>query len=161
MHFLYIIYSKQSNRFYIGETQNVQKRVLMHNQHTFKNAFTTSAKDWQLNPAIGMKTVESEQPYVIGWADFCSVMIEVKVVRGDFLKDCKKPLRKCSEKGVGEFRYYCCPQGLIKESELPENWGLLYLNDENKIEIIKVSEIQKSNLKAERNILISLIRRQG
>ncbi|WP_081606531.1 GIY-YIG nuclease family protein [Psychroflexus gondwanensis] len=33
MHFLYIIYSKQSNKFYIGETQNVQKRVLMHNQH--------------------------------------------------------------------------------------------------------------------------------
>ena len=63
------------------------------------------------------------------------------------------------EKGVGQHRYYCCPSGLIKESELPENWGLLYLNEKNKIEIIKVAEIQKSNLKAERNILISLIRR--
>jgi hypothetical protein len=101
MHFLYIIYSKQSNRFYVTENQNVEKRVLMHNQHVFKNAFTNSAEDWQLNPAIDMKTVESD---VIGWADFCSVMIEVKVARGDFLKDCKKPFRKCSEKGVGEFR---------------------------------------------------------
>ncbi|WP_083858497.1 GIY-YIG nuclease family protein [Psychroflexus torquis] len=161
MHFLYIIYSKQSHRFYIGETQNVEKRVLMHNQHVFKNAFTTSAEDWQINPAIDMKTVESEQPDVIGWADFCNVMIEVKVGKGNFIKDCKKPFRKCSEKGVGEYRYYFCPSGLIKESELPENWGLLYLNDENKIEIIKVALIQEANLKAERNILISLIRGQG
>jgi|AntRauTorckE5430_2_1112549.scaffolds.fasta_scaffold00225_13 hypothetical protein len=115
MHFLYIVYSKQSHRFYIGENQNVEKRVLMHNQHVFKNAFTTSAEDWQLNPAISMKTVESEQLDVIGWADFCSVIIEIKVARGDFLKDCNKPFRKCSEKGVGGFRYYCCPQGLIKK----------------------------------------------
>jgi hypothetical protein len=157
MHFLYIIYSKQSHRLYIGETRNVEKRVLVHHQHVFKNAFTTSAEDWQLNPAIGMKTVKSEQSDVIDWADFCSIIIEVKVARGDFLKDCNKPFRKCSEKGVGEFRYYCCPQGLIKENELSKNWSLLYLND--KIEIIKVSEIQKSNLKVERNILISLIRR--
>jgi len=58
MHFLYIIYSKQSNRFYIGETQNVQKRVLMHNQHAFKNAFTTSAKDWQLELSFECESKE-------------------------------------------------------------------------------------------------------
>jgi hypothetical protein len=34
---------------------------------------------------------------------------------------------------------------LIKKSELPENWGLLYLNKENKIEVIKVAEIQEAN----------------
>jgi putative endonuclease len=58
MHFLYIIYSKQSNRFYIGETQNVEKRVLMHNQHVFKNAFTTSAKDWQLKLSFECESKE-------------------------------------------------------------------------------------------------------
>jgi len=111
--------------------------------------------------SIDMKTIEEEQPDIIAWCGSFSVMIEIKVGRGDFLKDSKKPFRKCMEKGVGQHRYYCCPSGLIKESELPEKWGLLYLNDENKIEIIKVAEIQKSNLKAERNILISLVRRQA
>lgn len=110
--------------------------------------------------AIDMKTIEQEKPDVIGWSSFCSVMIEVKVGRCDFLKDFKKEFRKLRERGVGEYRYYCCPTGLINENELPENWGLLYLNNKNKIEIIKVAKIQKSNLIAERNMLISLIRRQ-
>lgn len=109
--------------------------------------------------AIDMKTIEQEKPDVIGWDSSCSIMIEVKVSRSDFLCDFKKPFRKNAEKGVGQYRYYCCPYGLIKEDEVPENWGLLYLNDKNKIEIIKVAEIQKSNMIAERNILISMIRR--
>ena len=109
--------------------------------------------------AIDMKTLEQEKPDVIGWNGSCSVMIEVKVSRSDFLCDFKKPFRKNAERGVGQYRYYCCPYGLIKENEVPENWGLLYLNDKNKIEIIKVAEIQKSNMIAERNILISMIRR--
>lgn len=109
--------------------------------------------------AIDMKTLEQEKPDVIGWNGSCSIMIEVKVSRSDFLCDIKKPFRKHAERGVGQYRYYCCPYGLIKENELPEKWGLLYLNDKNKIEIIKVAEIQKSNMIAERNILISMIRR--
>lgn len=111
--------------------------------------------------AIDMKTLEQEKPDVIGWNGYCSIMIEVKVGRSDFLCDFKKPFRKNAEKGVGQYRYYCCPYGLIKDDEVPENWGLLYLNDKNKIEIIKVAEIQKANLKAERNMLISLLRRQS
>ena len=109
---------------------------------------------------VDMKTIEQEIPDVIGWNGSSSVLIEVKVGRGDFLKDHKKPFRQICEKGVGQFRYYCCPNGLIKENERPDKWGLLYLNDRNKIEIIKVAEIQKANLTAERNMLISLIRRQ-
>ena len=111
--------------------------------------------------ALDIKTLEQEKPDVIGWNGCSSIMIEVKVGRGDSLQDFKKPFRKYPEKGVGQYRYYCCPDGLIKENEIPEKWGLLYLNDKNKIEIIKVAEIQKANMIAERNILISLIRRQS
>ena len=111
--------------------------------------------------ALDIKTLEQEKPDVIGWNGCSSTMIEVKVGRGDFLQDFKKPFRKYPERGVGQYRYYCCPNGLINESELPENWGLLYLNNKNKIKIIKVAEIQKANMIAERNILISLIRRQS
>lgn len=111
--------------------------------------------------ALDMKTLEEEKPDVIGWNGSCSIMIEVKVGRGDFFQDFKKPFRKNGKRGVGQYRYYCCPEGLIKETEVPENWGLLYLKDKNKIEIIKVADIQEANLKAERNILISLLRRQN
>jgi hypothetical protein len=136
---------------HIELTNIASKWLKKHNQNTLiPNCATV---------AIDMKTIEQEKPDVIGWNSCNSIMIEVKVGRGDFLKDCKKPFRKIAKKGVGQSRFYCCPEGLIKESELPEKWGLLYLNDKNKIEIIKVAELQEANLKAERNILISLIRR--
>ncbi len=109
--------------------------------------------------AVDMVTVENEIPDIIGWSSRASVMIEVKVGRGDFLKDKKKPFRKFADTGVGEYRYYLCPTGLIKGVELPEKWGLLYLNENNKIEIIKVAEMQTANLRAERNMLLSIIRR--
>lgn len=109
--------------------------------------------------AIDMKTIESEQPDIIAWNGHISVMIEVKVGRGDFLKDHKKPFRSNPERGVGQLRYYCCPTGLIKESELPLNWGLLYFNEDGKIQIVKVCEKQEANINAERNMLISIIRR--
>lgn len=111
--------------------------------------------------AVELVTIENETPDVIGWSSGSSVMIEVKVGRGDFLSDYKKPFRKIPKTGVGEFRYYICPTGLIKGVELPDKWGLLYFNELNKIEIIKVAERQESNLKAERNILISIIRREN
>ena len=110
--------------------------------------------------AIDMVTIENETPDIIGWGSGISVMIEIKVGRSDFLKDYKKPFRKDCENGVGELRYYLCPKELIKIKELPKKWGLLFLNEKNKIEIIKVAERQQTNLKAERNMLLSLVRRK-
>ncbi len=104
-------------------------------------------------------TITGETPDVIGWCYWTSVLIEVKVGRGDFLADAKKSFRKISKDGMGEFRYYCCPAGLIKETELPNKWGLLYLNEKNKIDIIKVAERQEANLICERTILLSMLRR--
>lgn len=55
-----------------------------------------------------------------------SVVVEVKVTRGDFLADRKKPHR--SSGGLGNWRYYLCPEGLITPEELPPGWGLLWVN---------------------------------
>jgi hypothetical protein len=111
------------------------------------------AKDLMTN------TDNGEIPDVIGWNYWTSVLIEVKVSRQDFLKDQNKKFRYMPELGMGEFRYYCCPEGLIKEEELPEGWGLLYLNDKNKIDTIKIADRKESNLMCERTMLLSLIRR--
>lgn len=58
-----------------------------------------------------------------------SVVCEVKVSRGDFLADNKKPHRNGEVLGVGQHRFYVAPQGLIKPDELPQNWGLVEVNN--------------------------------
>lgn len=74
-------------------------------------------------------TLSSECPDVLGiQSGTNTVLIEVKVTRSDFLADRKKPFRIYPEKGMGTFRFYLCPQGLIKPEELPLNWGLIYVS---------------------------------
>ncbi len=55
-----------------------------------------------------------------------STLIEVKTSRSDFLADAKKPHRQTG--GIGVWRYYMCPTGLIAPQELPIGWGLLEVN---------------------------------
>lgn len=57
-----------------------------------------------------------------------TVVVEVKRSRADFLADAKKPHRSGEALGMGNWRYYLCPEGLIKPEELPEKWGLIYAN---------------------------------
>jgi hypothetical protein len=109
--------------------------------------------------AIELSTIEREKPDIIGWNSSHSILIEVKTSRNDFFRDRKKEFRIHPEKGVGEYRYYLCNENLINKDELPEKWGLLYVNKKNKISVIKVANKQKTNMIAERNILLSISRR--
>lgn len=59
----------------------------------------------------------------IGYRHQCSVLIEVKVSKNDFFADNKKPERISG--GVGTYRFYLAPAGMINISELPPKWGLL------------------------------------
>ena len=63
--------------------------------------------------------------YSWSWNPY-SVLVEVKVSRSDFFADRKKPHRQLG--GVGSFRYFMCPEGLIDIKDLPEGWGLLWVN---------------------------------
>ena len=47
-HFVYIIYSENSDRFYVGETLNVQRRIEQHNAGHYNHASTKFANDWKL-----------------------------------------------------------------------------------------------------------------
>lgn len=64
-----------------------------------------------------------------------SVLIEVKVSRSDFLTDKKKEHRHYPRLGVGQYRYYFAPAGLISIDELPERWGLIEINTKGKIKV--------------------------
>ncbi|TRX21047.1 GIY-YIG nuclease family protein [Flavobacterium franklandianum] len=48
MYQLYILYSPSSAKFYVGETYNINERILKHNQHSHAGSFTKIANDWEL-----------------------------------------------------------------------------------------------------------------
>jgi len=45
-YYLYIIYSKKLDRYYVGHTEGLQKRIVQHNSGI--SEFTSSASDWAI-----------------------------------------------------------------------------------------------------------------
>lgn len=109
---------------------------------------------------VELATASTEQTDVFGWNYWTSVLIEVKMSRSDFLADFKKPFRANPEEGVGEFRYYCCPTGVIKVEDVPDKWGLLY-EYQGVVRMVKEAERLSSNVSTERAIISSIARREG
>lgn len=106
-------------------------------------------------------TIAQEQPDIFGWDYWSTTMIEVKTSRQDFHADARKPFREDPSLGIGMKRMYLCPEGMIREDELPERWGLLYKKNK-KISLIKKPEIFKErNTHAEFIIFSSLFRKNG
>ncbi|ARK08832.1 hypothetical protein A6C57_00100 [Fibrella sp. ES10-3-2-2] len=95
-----------------------------------------SAKRWVLNHGgCGIAFCElvctDEIADVIGFGQWGgrSVLIECKTSRSDFLADRKKLFRQHPFLGMGQFRFYCCPTGLLSVGDLPDKWGLIYVNE--------------------------------
>lgn len=109
------------------------------------------------------RTSASEFPDVIGFGCGTSTLIECKVSRADFYADAKKKFRGQPERGMGNYRYYCCPTGLIRKAELPLGWGLLYVDQSLDCRaVLKPSRVEHkfpSNVKAEHQLMYSALRR--
>ena len=45
---VYIIYSKSLDKYYVGESEDANKRLVLHNSAHFSNSFTARARDWRL-----------------------------------------------------------------------------------------------------------------
>jgi putative endonuclease len=52
MHYIYILYSKTLDKFYVGETSDVDFRLKLHLQKAFPKSFSKSADDWILKLAF-------------------------------------------------------------------------------------------------------------
>lgn len=117
-------------------------------------------------------TANGEIPDVIGFGSSHSVLIECKATRSDFLADKKKSFRINPSIGMGKIRYFCCPKDLIKVDELPDGWGLIYVNDDGKaIRVhrptsthpdyphMKWDYYHQHNIKAENALMYSALRR--
>lgn len=103
----------------------------------------SSANGHGCHYAIVEPSCYGENPDVFGvrhgnghW-DSGTFLLEAKVSRSDFLADKKKPHRLNPETGVGKWRYYICPTGLIQPHEVPEKWGLIWVNKRGHVDVIK------------------------
>lgn len=74
----------------------------------------------------------SEIPDAIGFRGDGSILVECKASRADFLADKKKIFRRNSWMGMGAYRFMLCPEGVIQPSDLPEKWGLIWVNGKGK-----------------------------
>ena len=107
-----------------------------------------------------------ELPDAIGWRSGVSILIEVKTSRSDFLADKKKHFRVDPDAGMGDWRFFLCPEGIIREDDLPDGWGLLYFNGK-KVKKIKgfppntkwFSSPFKGNKQEENIMLVSALKR--
>ncbi len=54
MHYLYILYSKKIDRYYSGQTKNIDKRFVKHNKG--HSAATKAGIPWQLKKVVEFET---------------------------------------------------------------------------------------------------------
>ncbi|MBG6110260.1 putative endonuclease [Flavobacterium sp. CG_23.5] len=61
MYFIYIIYSKKLDRYYIGTTDKVEVRLLEHNSGFYNDSYTVKGIPWELN--LSFECESSEKAY--------------------------------------------------------------------------------------------------
>ncbi|WP_230947585.1 hypothetical protein [Burkholderia territorii] len=71
----------------------------------------------------------------IGFRSNSSAVAEAKASRTDFLADKYKPHRASG--GLGVYRFYICPPGVIEVADLPPGWGLLHVTGRKVTEILR------------------------
>lgn len=114
-------------------------------------------------------SMNAEIPDAIGFTSMTSILIECKTSRRDFVNDFKKPHRWTN--GMGEFRFYLCPESLINIEDLPDGWGLIWVCEKGKSTVIfnpyGVNNDQcgmwrngfERNLRAEMNCMYTVLRK--
>lgn len=114
--------------------------------------------------AVELVTMVGETPDAWATNGLYSCVIEVKVSHSDFLADQKKWTRK--EEAIkngntfGNYRYYLCPENVISEAEVPQNWGLLYW-DGKSVSVVKRARKTDANACYDVAMLTSIMRRIG
>jgi len=100
-----------------------------------------------------------ETPDVIGWSSYASTLIECKSSRSDFKADAKKFSRRFPNAGMGQFRWYLCPEGVIPLASIPDRWGLLYVKGRHVVVIREAQGFPQRNHASEITFLTSMLRR--
>lgn len=122
-----------------------------------------NAETWKTPNALSVVEIVcygAENPDIYATNGCESTVIEVKTSHTDFLADQKKFSRTHTGYAMGDFRYYLCPEGIIKPEELPADWGLLYYCN-GKIRKVVQAKQQKAEKLWDLMLLSSILRREG
>jgi hypothetical protein len=117
--------------------------------------------------ATDLVTACGETPDAIGWCYGGSrcLLVECKASRADFRRDKDKACRRRTSlaryPGLGHQRYFLAEPGVIPEAEVPENWGLLEVQANGRIFLVREAPSCESDRDAEVTFLLSVIRRMG
>lgn len=113
-----------------------------------------------------LSTSSSETPDAIGFdTRGFSTLIECKASRADFHADKKKWFRKHPEDGMGYWRFYMAPVGLLEPEEIPENWGLIEVYEKTvsgrrrRYETVIAKPFYKHACQKQTGMLVSVLRR--
>lgn len=112
--------------------------------------------------AIELMTYGNEIPDVWATNGWSVSIVEVKTSRSDFLRDKEKKCRQNPSEGIGNFRWYFALPGIIKEDELPDDWGLAEADETGKyVKLVKIASFQESSSLGSIATLCSIMRREG
>lgn len=153
---------KPRKRIPKGKKEHVISNGLTHTKiiQFSKKVLKRSGERWRCGVTFSeLSTANTEIPDVLGFQSGGSSLIEAKASRGDFLSDKNKIFRQYPEQGMGNYRFYACPTGLIKENELPANWGLIYVSEKGRCTVVVKPKKQERNLYAENAYMYSVLRR--
>lgn len=64
---------------------------------------------------------------------FKKIAFEIKVSRSDFLYEIANPQKRFQALTLSNYFYFAAPKGLIKRDEIPEECGLVEINEKGKI----------------------------
>ena len=126
------------------------KRPSSRGGHGCKVAIDECRTGWsgEIPDAIGFRFAGMEDSSMDG-----TVLVECKVSRSDFLADKAKPHRQTG--GVGNWRYFMAPEGVISPEELPGKWGLVEVNGRGHLKT-RVGAYTDSNYKLQRDRLAAM-----
>ena len=86
----------------------------------------------------------NEFPDAIGWdSGGTSYLVECKISLSDFYSDRRKPFRKNPSEGMGQYRYFLTPKGLLKPEQLRDGWGLAEVR-KSRIYLIQKAEFRRT-----------------
>lgn len=109
-----------------------------------------------------LRCTSYEIPDAIGWAQggSQSFLVECKTSRSDFRADQNKTFRKHPHLGMGNYRYYMAPAGVIPLDDVPDCWGLLEYGARGHITVRRIATRQLEHCHAsEMSMLWSALRR--
>lgn len=113
--------------------------------------------------AVELCNYGTENTDVWGYDGCYTAVIEVKTSHADFLADKKKWWRGDAAKEMGlqagTFRWFLCPEGVIKPEELPDGWGLLYWDGKRVYHVVGAPE-NNNTARADIRILYSILFRE-